>query len=202
MSWRRMTAVSFLAVGVILFGAASPAMAAPDYPGDVDGDGDVDLSDLAALLASFDLCAGDPGYNAGADFDDSGCVDLSDLAALLANFGTSAPPAGMVLVPAGEFEMGDPWSEGSPNERPVHGVYLSQYYIDTYEITNQQYADGLNWAWGQGGLITVSDGVVYKYNSGTSYPYCDTTSSSSSSRITWNGSTFGITAGKEDHPRW
>lgn len=56
-------------------------------PGDVDGDGDVDLSDVAALLAAYRACAGDPDYNPAADFDDSGCVDLSDLAMLLANYG-------------------------------------------------------------------------------------------------------------------
>ena len=55
--------------------------------GDIDGDGDVDLADLAALLAAYGLCAGDPGYNPDADFDESGCVDLADLAALLANYG-------------------------------------------------------------------------------------------------------------------
>jgi Two component regulator propeller len=55
--------------------------------GDVDGDGDVDLTDLSLLLASFGLCSDDPGFNAGADFDASGCVELSDLAVLLANFG-------------------------------------------------------------------------------------------------------------------
>lgn len=60
----------------------------PSAPGDVDGDGDVDLSDLTLLLASFGLCSGDSGFNAAADFDNSGCIGLSDLATLLANFGT------------------------------------------------------------------------------------------------------------------
>jgi hypothetical protein len=56
--------------------------------GDIDGDGDVDLSDLAALLGSYGACAGDPAYDAAADLDGSGCIDLADLAQLLANYGT------------------------------------------------------------------------------------------------------------------
>ena len=54
--------------------------------GDIDGDGDVDLTDLAILLSQFDLCIGDPGFNPAADVDGNGCVDLTDLALLLANF--------------------------------------------------------------------------------------------------------------------
>ncbi|MBI5863027.1 MAG: hypothetical protein HZB38_00670 [Planctomycetes bacterium] len=55
--------------------------------GDVNGDGHVDLADLALLLATFGQCQGDPAYNAAADFDASGCVELGDLTVLLANFG-------------------------------------------------------------------------------------------------------------------
>jgi len=60
-------------------------------PGDVNGDGAVNLSDLSLLLAAFGTSSGDAGYNAGADFNDSGTIDLSDLSVLLANFGTTCP---------------------------------------------------------------------------------------------------------------
>jgi hypothetical protein len=64
----------------------SIAPAGAGCEGDIDGDGDTDLSDLAALLASYNKCEGDPGYEPAADYDGSGCVDLSDLAFLLADY--------------------------------------------------------------------------------------------------------------------
>ncbi|RMF73381.1 MAG: hypothetical protein D6744_15715 [Planctomycetota bacterium] len=53
-------------------------------PGDVDGDGDVDLTDLAILLANF----GCVGTCAG-DVNGDGVVDLTDLAILLSSFGAT-----------------------------------------------------------------------------------------------------------------
>jgi formylglycine-generating enzyme required for sulfatase activity len=50
----------------------------------------------------------------------------------------------MVLIPAGEFSMGDHFNEGMIDEKPVHTVYLDDFYIDAYEVTNAQYAQFLN----------------------------------------------------------
>jgi len=50
----------------------------------------------------------------------------------------------MLLIPAGEFSMGDHHDAGGSNEKPVHIVYLDAYYIDADEVTNAQYATFLN----------------------------------------------------------
>lgn len=46
--------------------------------------------------------------------------------------------ATMVLVPGGEFVMGN--DDGDVNERPTHRVKMSTYYIDQHEVTNRQFA--------------------------------------------------------------
>ena len=49
------------------------------------------------------------------------------------------PPEGMVLIPAGEFEMGSNDPEAGNDEQPVHTVSIDAFYMDKYEVTNAQY---------------------------------------------------------------
>jgi hypothetical protein len=57
----------------------------PPIPGDLDHDGDVDLSDLAGLLGNYGDVGG-AAYEDG-DLDGDGDVDLADLAELLGHYG-------------------------------------------------------------------------------------------------------------------
>lgn len=43
----------------------------------------------------------------------------------------------MVYIPAGKFSMGS--ENGQIDEKPVHEVFLNDYYIDQFEVTNAQY---------------------------------------------------------------
>ncbi|MDZ7607167.1 MAG: SUMF1/EgtB/PvdO family nonheme iron enzyme [Cyclobacteriaceae bacterium] len=50
----------------------------------------------------------------------------------------SAPPEGMVYVPAGSFIMGS--EIGDPDERPQHIAFTEAFYIDRYEVSNVEFA--------------------------------------------------------------
>jgi len=49
--------------------------------------------------------------------------------------GTKGGP--MMFVPAGEFNMGS--EHGQDIEQPVHRIYLDDFYIDKFEVTNEQF---------------------------------------------------------------
>ncbi|MGB9596319.1 MAG: SUMF1/EgtB/PvdO family nonheme iron enzyme [Candidatus Poribacteria bacterium] len=62
----------------------------------------------------------------------------------------------MIRIPEGEFVMGSPDGIGNDDEHPQHKVYLDEFYIGKYEVTNEQYAEFLT----QLGKITDDKGNI------------------------------------------
>lgn len=58
------------------------------------------------------------------------------------------PPEGMVWIPGGEFSMGAAESpdmnmvgmQATTDSRPIHRVYVDGFWMDTTEVTNEQFA--------------------------------------------------------------
>ncbi len=139
----------------------------------------------------------------GENGDDDDGADDDD------NDADDAALEGMVLIPAGEFEMGDHtgWGGEDPNhpsdEQPVHWVSLDEFYMGRHEVTTAQWAEFLN-ATLEEGAIEVAGGLVLATAGGEIY--ADTEQSEASIRIGWDGSQFSVLGGREDHPasgvRW
>lgn len=72
------------------------------------------------------------------------CAALAILAAALLSdrLWAKATPAGMVLIPGGEFTMGarDDDTLARDDERPAHRVRVQPFYMDATEVTNAQFA--------------------------------------------------------------
>lgn len=118
---------------------------------------------------------------------------------------TSGAPAGMALVPEGSFKMGDTYSEGSSDERPTHDVFISAFWIDRFEVTNQKVRDVFQWAWTHN-LIFSSDLRVVKDRAATNAlldlhrdEYTTDSTRYWSGLVLTNG-VFGLVPGRENQP--
>ncbi len=83
---------------------------------------------------------------------------------------TPSAPVDMVLIPAGEFQMG---STDTADEKPVHTVYTNAFYMDKYEVTNAQYKVFIdaNPQWRKDRIPTkYHDGDYLKHWNGNNYP--------------------------------
>jgi sulfatase modifying factor 1 len=160
-------------------------------PGDFEQDGNVDADDLRVLALAWLSSPGDDNWNPVCDISDPNddVINLSDFLVLARHW---LDYSQIVLIGAGEFEMGDHFNEGDPIERPVHAVYVDSFYMGRYEITNQQYCDYLNSA-KDANEIKVDSGTVYASGDiGNSYPYCDTYISYGYSHIDYSGGLFSV----------
>jgi formylglycine-generating enzyme required for sulfatase activity len=72
--------------------------------------------------------------------------------------GSVATPAGMVLIPAGSFQMGDAFNEGASDERPLHTVTVSAFFMDKYEVTKGLWDEVATWASAHGYDINAASG--------------------------------------------
>ena len=84
-----------------------------------------------------------------------------------------AAPEGMVLIPAGEFQMGSNAPEAENDEQPVHTVYVDAFFMDKYEVTNEQYKQFIlaNPDWEKDRIDKRSiDGNYLKHWNGNDYP--------------------------------
>lgn len=74
-------------------------------------------------------------------------------------FGGSTTPVGYGLVPAGQFSMGDATDDGTGDEKPVHGVYLEEFYVGQKEVTLSEWRAVYTWATQNGyGFTTTGSG--------------------------------------------
>jgi len=174
-------------IGIISLCCVNTASAQPEeHPWDVNGDGIVDIDDLMFVGSHF----GDSSVTS-ADVNGDGLVNIVDLVLVGVHLGEEYEPtmpneiigkdgAPMVLIPAGEFMMGDHDGDGWDYERPVHAVYLDAFYIDKYEVTNAQFKKFVeaNPEWG-------NDRIDPRYHDGDYL-------------LDWNGNNYP--EGKGDHP--
>lgn len=66
-----------------------------------------------------------------------GCGDGDEPASHIPKQVTTKTGIEMVLIPGGEFIMGD--SRGEDDEKPAHKVKISAFYMDKYEVTQKAY---------------------------------------------------------------
>jgi len=104
-------------------------------------------------------------------------------------------PGEMVLVPAGNFNMGDGVAYCGVDQRQVslgHSFYLGQC-----EVTNKEYRDQLQWAYDHG-YITATSASVNDNLDGSTVSLVNL--ESDTCQISFDGSDFVVDPGKDDYP--
>ncbi len=103
----------------------------------------------------------------------------------------NSAPVNMVYVKGGTFKMG---SNKSSDEKPIHSVIVSDFYIGKYEVTNEEFCKFLN-AYGSDKVKNgIYSGEIMIYLSNEKYD----------AKYDWgihkSGSRWTPVSGKESHP--
>ena len=99
-------------------------------------------------------------WNAGTDWPSQ--FNSQCKVKIIADDGTAPPaPAGMAYIPAVPFQMGDTFLEQT-TAMPVHGVYVSAFFMDKFDVTREMWLDVYTWAIGNG--YTFDNAGTYRGN--------------------------------------
>ena len=116
------------------------------------------------------------------------------------------PSQTLLMIPEGKVLLGDVFSEGAEDEKPVLTVSISQFLIGKHEVTNALYATWLTKAVKEGKLIYMADfdkkGQVIDLSG---HLICKTMTSDSYSQITVTqdseaGTLFRAMPGRDNSP--
>ena len=176
-----------------------------------DADGDV-LKISAEVStnsgASFDVAAasfsGDYGFGVspgtGKKFSWDAGADLNGIYTkelrirIIAD--DDAVPEGMCKIPAGSFSMGDHYNAGGSYERPVHDVYISTFFMDKYEVSNEKMREVMQWAYDNGKISATASTV--RNAEGNQQELLDL--DSSYCQISFSSGIFSVDTGKTNFP--
>ena len=105
-------------------------------------------------------------------------------------------PADMVLVPVGEFDMGDALGEGFADELPVHRVLVSAFGMGKYEVTNEQVRAAFQWALDDGQISATASTVVNVAGNQQGLLSLE----SNDCQLSFANGTFSVDSGKGSYP--
>ena len=114
---------------------------------------------------------------------------------------TLSLPFEMVRIPSGTFLMGD--DNGSAIEQPAHQVFIDEFEIAKYEITNEQYVTYLNQALKLGELNILGSGIVKGTRgpfASLIYSWLQASSQFPDKYIEYTGTEFRVISGFENYP--
>jgi len=122
----------------------------------------------------------------------------------------AATPAGMALIPAGFFQMGEN-NEAPPNvpgsdEIPVHTVEISTFYIDQFEVTNEKMREAMQWAFDNNLIVATSTTVTNSEGQAQELLDLENTNgmgghgNGGPPQISFSNGTFSVDSGKENFP--
>ena len=105
-----------------------------------------------------------------------------------------------VHVPEGWFSMGSEDSDANSDEKPVHRVCLSGYYISKYEIVNKQYCKFLNAIRDEITTKESGSGVDLYYNGNPIYNLPMNDEWYDQIGMLGDADSFYVKSGKENYP--